>query len=496
MMSFELSLLSTEIIMAVLGLGLLAVGLILPRGSRQGMFPLTLFALLGTLAYAVYDFFYGGNAAFLQGMYMHDQFAGFFKILFLVAALLVVLSTKNYVAKFQAYRGEFYPLLLLAALGMMLMAGAGDLLTMYVGLELMTITFYILVAYHPNDPKSSEAGIKYLVLGAASSAVLLYGISLIYGLTGSTQMFTVAMSLGAEANTVTILATVMMLAGFGFKISLVPFHMWAPDIYEGAPAPITAFLATASKAAGFAALVRFYVLMMYNHSMAEAGLILLLVLAAITMIIGNLMAFPQKNIQRLMAYSGIAQAGYIIVGVIAVSIASSVSQWGVDPVSAFVDGIKGVLFYLMIYVFANLGAFAVITHVAQSQGSTEIKDYAGLAKRSPLAAAVLTLSVLSLAGIPPLAGFVGKFYLFSAVINQGHVWIAVIGFVMSMISVYYYLSIVKIMYLGDGEGLPEVPVHGAAKFGMIFSMIVTIVLGIYPTPLAQMALTAASSLVK
>ncbi|MGE4271531.1 MAG: NADH-quinone oxidoreductase subunit N [Desulfitobacterium sp.] len=487
MVTFELSLLTTEIIMAVLSLGLFAVGLILPRGSRKGMFPLTIFAILGTLAYALYDFFYGGNAAFLNGMYMHDQFAGFFKILFLVAALLVVLSTKSYVAKFQAYRGEFYPLLLIATLGMMLMSGAGDLITMYVGLELMTITFYILVAYHPNDPKSSEAGIKYLVLGASSSAVLLYGISLIYGLTGSTQMFAVAMALGTEVNTVTILATVMMLAGFGFKISLVPFHMWAPDIYEGAPSPVTAFLATASKAAGFAALVRFYLLMMYGQSFAETGLVLLLILAALTMIIGNLMAFPQKNIQRLMAYSGIAQAGYIIVGIIAVAI---------PTVSVFVDGIKGVLFYLMIYIVANLGAFAVITHVAQSQGSTEIKDYSGLARRSPLAAAVLTISFLSLAGIPPLAGFVAKFYLFSAVVNQGFVWIAVVGFVMSMISVYYYLSVVKVMYLGDGEGLPEVPVHGAAKFGMLLSMIVTVILGIYPTPLAQMAITAAASLVK
>ena len=494
MVSFELSLLTTEIIMAVLGLGLLVIGLILPRGSRKGMFPITLFALLGVLAFAIYDFFYGQTGAFLQGMYMHDQFASFLRILFLVAAILVVLSTKDYVAQFQAYRGEFYPLLLLATLGMMLMAGSGDLITMYVGLELMTISFYILVAYKPNDPKSSEAGIKYLVLGAASSAVLLYGVSLIYGLTGNTQLNAIAYALGGDVNPVVILATVMMLAGFGFKISLIPFHMWAPDIYEGAPSPVTAFLATASKAAGFAALVRFYVLMLYNTSMAETGMVILLVLAALTMIVGNLMAIPQKNIQRLMAYSGIAQAGYVMVGVIAVSIASAAG--GANPVTAFIDGIKGVLFYLMIYIFANLGAFAVITHVAQTQGSTEIKDYAGLARRSPLAAAVLTVSLLALAGIPPLAGFVGKFYLFSAAINQGHVWIAVIGFVMSMISVYYYLSVVKVMYLGDGEGLAEAPVRGAAKFGMVFSMIVTIVLGIYPTPLAQMAITAATSLVR
>jgi NADH-quinone oxidoreductase subunit N len=487
MVEFDFALLSTEIIMAALSLGLLAVGLIIPPGARKGMFPLTVFALLGTLGYAVYDFFYGERAAVLQGMYMHDQFAVFFKILFLAAALLVVLSSSSYVQKFQSNRGEFYPLLMVATLGMMLMAGAGDLITMYVGLELMTVTFFILVAYKSEDARSSEAGIKYLVLGATSSAILLYGISLIYGLTGSTQMFAVAQALGVELNPANILATIFLLAGIGFKISLVPFHMWAPDIYEGAPSPVTGFLATASKAAAFAVLVRFYLLMMYGQSFAETGLLILLILAAMTMIMGNLMAFPQKNIQRLMAYSGIAQAGYIIVGVIAVS----------EPaVSLFVNGIKGVLFYLMIYVFANLGAFAVITHVAQSQGTTEISGYAGLARRSPLAAAVLTASVLSLAGIPPLAGFVGKFYLFSAVVSQGYTWIAFVGFIMSMISVYYYLSIVKVMYLTDGEGLPEVPVHGAAKFGMVFSFIITITLGLYPTPLAQMAITAASSLVK
>lgn len=487
MVNFDFALLSTEIIMAVLSLGLLAVGLLIPAGSRKGMFPLTIFALLGTLAYTLYDFFYGQRAAFLEGMYLHDQFAVFFKIVFLVAALLVVLFSSSYVQKFQAHRGEFYPLLMVATLGMMLMAGAGELITMYVGLELMTITFFILVAYRSEDGKSSEAGIKYLVLGSTSSAILLYGISIIYGLTGSTQMFAIAQFMGTDLTPASILAIVFMLAGFGFKISLVPFHMWAPDIYEGAPSPVTAFLATASKAAAFAALVRFYLLMMYNQTFSETGQLLLLILAALSMVLGNLMAFPQKNIQRLMAYSGIAQAGYILVGVIAVSI---------PAVSVFVDGIKGVLFYLMIYVFANLGAFAVITHIAQSQGSTEISAYAGLARRSPLAAAVLTISVLSLAGIPPLAGFVAKFYLFSAVVNQGYLWIAVVGFVMSMISVYYYLSIVKVMYLTEGEGLPEVPVYGAAKFGMILSLLVTLFLGIYPTPLAQMAITAASSLVK
>ncbi|HVJ50022.1 NADH-quinone oxidoreductase subunit N [Desulfitobacterium sp.] len=487
MANFNFALLTPEIVMAVLSLGLLVIGLLIPPGERKGMFPLTVFALLGTLAYTFYDFFYGERAAFLQGMYMHDQFAGYFKILFLIAALLVVLSSKGYVEKLPANRGEFYPLIMAATLGMMLMAGAGDLITMYVGLELMTITFFILVAYRTNDGKASEAGIKYLVLASASSAILLYGISIIYGLTGSTQMFMIAQALGSDTSPATILATVFLLAGIGFKISLIPFHLWAPDIYEGAPTPVTAFLAVASKAAGFAVLIRFYLLMMYSQTFVQTGQTLLLVLAAITMIVGNLVAIPQTNIKRMLAYSSIAQAGYILIGVIAVS---------VPAVSTFVGGIKAVLFYAMIYVFANMGAFTVATHVAQAQGSDEIKDFAGLAKRSPLAAVVMTASVLSLAGIPPLAGFVGKFYLFSAVMDQGYVWIAYVGFVMSMISVYYYLGVVKVMYSTEGEGLPDIPVHGATKFTLVFTLITTLVLGIYPTPLVQMAISAASSLVK
>jgi len=414
--------------------------------------------------------------------------------LFLVAVLLVILSSKDYVQKFHGYRGEFYPLMLSATLGMMIMAGAGDLITMYVGLEVMTISFYILVGYFTYDGRSSEAGVKYLVLGAASSAVMLYGISLIYGITGSTnladviQVFGLAsMGMSAVMTPAAILATVLVLAGFGFKISLIPFHLWAPDIYEGAPTPTTALLAVASKAAAFAALIRVYLLAMWETSVvATTGLMILVVLAAVTMIAGNLMAIPQKNIKRMLAYSSIAQAGYLLVGVISASEA----------------GIKGVLFYAMIYVFANVGAFAVVSHVGQAQGSDEIKDYAGLAKRSPIAAAVMTACLLSLAGIPPLAGFVGKFYLFSALMDSwvvqqspGLIALAFIGFIMSMVSVYYYLSVVKVMYRTEGEGLPDIPVRGAAKFTMVFTMVITLILGLYPTPLAQMAIKAASGII-
>jgi NADH-quinone oxidoreductase subunit N len=469
-----------EIAMAAIALILLAIGLLIPPGTRKGMMSLTVFSLIGVLSYTLYDFFYGPKASFQGGLYLHDQFAVYFKVLFLAAALLVVLSSGGYVQKLAEHRGEFYSLIMSATLGMMLMAGAGELITMYVGLELMTISFYILVAYLANDARSSEAGIKYLVLGGTSSAILLYGISLIYGLTGSTELVKIASALGANLTPASFLATVFLLAGIGFKISLVPFHLWAPDIYEGAPTPVTAFLAIASKAAAFAVLIRVYLLTMNSQAFSVTGQTLLMVLAALTMILGNLIAIPQTNIKRLLAYSSIAQAGYLMVGIIAVSEA----------------GIKGVLFYAMIYVFANMGAFAVATHVAERQGSDEIKDFAGLWRRSPLAAVVMTASLLSLAGIPPLAGFVGKFYLFSAVMNEGYTAIAYIGFVMSMVSVYYYLLVVKVMFHDEGEGLPDIPVHGAMKFTMVFTMLITLGIGIYPTPLAQMALAATQSLFK
>ncbi|WP_206812227.1 NADH-quinone oxidoreductase subunit N [Paradesulfitobacterium ferrireducens] len=488
MFDFNFLMLTPEIAVAVLTLVLLAIGLLIPQGARKGMMPLTVFFLLGVLAFSVYDFFFGPQGVTLGGMYIHDQFAGFFKILFLSAAILVALSSGAYVQSFPTSRGDFYALLMGATLGMMLMSGAGDLLTLYVGLELMTITFYILVAYWLTEEKSAEAGVKYLILGAASSAVLLYGISLFYGMTGSLMLTDIRQAMFATPiSPVTILASVFLLAGFGFKISLVPFHMWAADIYEGAPTPVTAFLAVASKAAAFAALIRVYVLTVGVQTFSPpsigghwTGQNLLLVLAALTMIVGNLIAIPQTNIKRMLAFSSVAQAGYLMVGII--------------PASP--DGVKGVLFYAMIYVFGNMGAFAVATHIGQAQGSDEIKDFAGLARRSPVAAAVMTASLLSLAGIPPLAGFVGKFYLFSAVMSEGFTAIAYIGFVMSMVSVYYYLSVVKVMYLTEGEGLPLVPVKGASKFTMVFTMLITLALGLYPTPLAQMAIAAANSLVK
>jgi NADH-quinone oxidoreductase subunit N len=474
----QYSLLAPEITLAIIGIIILSIGLMIPKGPRKGMVPLTILGLGVTIAVTFGQFSANTQGSFLDGMYITDGYASFFKLLFLVAALLVVLSSTDYVQKLPGHRGEFYALILFAALGMMIMSGAGDLITLYIGLELMTISFYILVAYLVDNPKSTEAGLKYLVLGAASSAVFLYGVSFLYGLTGSTVISEIAAGLGTDFSPASILAVVLVLAGFAFKISLIPFHMWAPDIYEGAPTPITAYLAVASKAAGFAALLRVFLIGLKTQALTGTPELVLAVLIAITMIVGNLMAIPQKNFKRLMAYSSIAQAGYISVGLLI----------GTD------QGVKGVLFYSMIYVFANMGAFTVATMVSTNQGSEDIKDFAGLSRRSPLAAAVMTVSLLSLAGIPPLAGFVGKFYLFKALLDQGWVPLVFIGFIMSMISVYYYLLVVRTMYMEEGEGLPLISAGGAIKFTLLVTMLVTLFLGIYPSPLADMATKAATTL--
>ncbi len=325
----------------------------------------------------------------------------------------------------------------------------------------MTISFYILSAYLLNDGLSAEAGLKYLILGALSSAVLLFGMSLVYASSGSTVFTEIYSALAtASHQPILIAGIVMLMAGFGFKISAVPFHMWTPDIYQGAPTPVTAYLSVASKAAGFAALVKVFMVALPGIELNWN--IILAVLAALTIVIGNLTALPQKNVKRMLAYSSIAQAGYILAGLVA----------------ANTYGIKGVLYYALIYVFANVGAFAVITMVETETGSTDIEAFNGLGRRSPMLAAVMTICFLSLAGIPPLAGFVGKFYLFAGAIQAGYLWLAFIGLLMSMISVYYYLNVSKAMYIGVNEDTTTLVVPGEGKMALWICLLGTILMGV------------------
>jgi NADH-quinone oxidoreductase subunit N len=476
-MDANYSLLTIEIATALLAIGVLVIGLLIPKEQKYGLGYLVTIGLLGILF--VSFGFYGVNATTFDGMFILDDFSVFFKQLFLLAAALVTLSATLYVKKMGANYGEFFVMIVFATLGMIILASAGDMITLYLALETMTISFYILTGYKKEDNKSAEAGIKYLLLGAISSGILLYGLSIVYGLTGTVVIADIAAKVKVMGDTPFALTVglVFLIAGFGFKISAVPFQMWSPDVYEGAPTPVTAFLAVGSKVAAFAILIR--VFMIAFPSLAVQWKFLFSVLAALTIVVGNTVAIPQTNIKRMLAYSSIAQAGYILTGVVAASQA----------------GVKGVAFYGMIYVFATMGAFTVVMSFSANTGSDEIKDYAGLAQRSPLMAAVLTICFLSMAGIPPLAGFVGKFYLFSSIVNQGYLWLVIIGLVMSMASVYYYLSVVKVMYMADPIDDAPILVPAGAKATLLISMIITVILGVYPEPLSQLAILAAKSLV-
>ena len=419
---------------------------------------------------------YGMNATFWNGMFKLDDYAVFMKQVFLVGAILTILFSIESVDRFPHSRAEFYVLLLFAVVGMMVLTSANDLITLYVGLELMTMSFFIMVGYVLVDSRPTEAAIKYLVLASAASAVMLYGMSLLFGATG--QVTYGGMVKALSLSPAVVIGCVLMLAGFAFKISAPPFHAWSPDVYEGAPTPVTALLAMGSKAAGFAALTRVFITVL--PATGYLWFIIVLIPAAAAMLIGNLAAIPQTNVKRMLAYSSIAQAGYILTGLLAANI----------------DGVKGILFYLMIYVFANVGAFAVVAAVNNVRDGESLVDFSGLARQSPILAAVMTVSLLSMAGIPPLAGFVGKFFLFAAAIDAGFLWIAVLGFVLSMVSVYYYLMVVKSMYLGESPDEKPYVLSATLKCTAFLAMAVTVLLGVYPGPLSRLAEIAAKVVFK
>jgi len=459
-----INLLATEIILAFMVCLLLIIGLVSkPIGERINhiLAAVVLFGLL-LLTWSQQSL----SAELFEGTYLVDGLAWFFKLLFLLAALLVIMGSRRYSENTFSNRWQFPALMLATILGMMVMVSGGDLLVIYIGLELMTITFYILAAYLDKDLRSYEAGLKYLVLGGVSSAILLLGLSFVYALAGTTNL--AELSKAAIDNKVMLLGLALVVAGLGFKISAVPFHMWAPDIYEGSPTPVTALLSVASKAAGFAVLVRL-VLAVFPAFTADYSL-LLAILAALTILLGNLAAMSQTNLKRMLAYSSIAQAGYMLVGLVAGN----------------ASGLKGIFFYSLIYVFANLGAFAILMRVESEQSSSEIAAFSGLSRRSPFMAAVMTVCFLSLAGIPPMAGFVGKWYLFSGAVESGYIWLALIGLLMGMVSVYYYLSVVLKMYTGEAKG-GAITLNIGEKAAITACFLLTLLGGIYPTPIINMA---------
>lgn len=474
----ELALVSTAIIVMLFDLLI----------RRKGW--LVVISIIGILVSAGFALsMWGSNAQTTLGnMLAVDSFSLFFKLLFMGIAALVILASVNYVSKFNHFQGEYYALVLLAALGMILMAGTNELISIYIALELTSISLYALVGFL-KDPKSSEASLKYILLGAISSAVLLFGMAMILGFTGKTQLGEIAGSIQAMPAT-TILASpalmlgiVMMIAGFGFKIASIPFHMWVPDVYEGAPTPITAYLSVGSKAAGFAVILRvFYSAFGLPPLLSLNWGVIFAVLAAIGMTVGNVAAIPQTNIKRLFGYSSIAQAGYLMVGLATI---------GFSPVAEAV-GRSSILFFLTSYSLTNLGAFIAIIAISDKINSDLIEDYAGMGKRSPLLTLALTLCLVSLIGMPPAAGFMAKFYIFSGAVQHGLLWLVIIAVLNSVISAYYYLRVVKVMWLGQALSQEKIPSSGALRLALVLSTIGVLLLGIIPGYVMRLAEMAAS----
>lgn len=433
---------------------------------------------------------YGANYQIFRGMFVVDPYSTFFKFVFIISAVvIIVFSLQSYELKETSARrrtGEYYFLILSLTLGAFLMAGAVNLVMMYLSLELVSISSYILAGYIKESERSSEASMKYVIYGALSSGLMIYGISLIYGLTGELNIYAVNASLLSTGYSpiVLMISLLLMLAGFGYKISAVPFHYWTPDVYEGAPITVTAFLSVSSKAAGFAMLIRFLKVSFIDRTVALGiegawaiiqGLPwteIMAVLSALTMTIGNIIAIWQNNLKRMLAYSSIAHAGYILMG----------------AVVAQNYGISAMLIYFVSYLFMNLGAFYCVMLVAEKTGSEDIEVYKGLGYRAPFLGVVFTIFLVSLTGIPPTFGFIGKLYLFSALINAKVIWLAVVGVLNSVISLYYYIRVVRNMFLRDPETeKTSINFSPAHIIVMLVLVIPTLVFGVYFGPIVDFA---------
>lgn len=469
----DLYLIAPEMIIAAFGFLVLLLDVFLTKGEKKGY--LGVISLIGIILAGLYTLPQMGSVkSGFEGMFISDGYALFFKLTFLIIAFLTVLISIGYTQREGIAFGEYYALVLFATLGMMLMAAGTHLITIFLGLETMSISIYVLAGMIREDKKSVESALKYFLLGAFATGFLLYGIALIYGATGSLYLKEVAEYITSKnllRNPMLLMSLVFLTIGFGFKIASVPFHMWTPDVYEGAPTSITAFMATGVKAASFSALVRvfFSALPAFRPDWTS----IMWVIALATMTLGNIVAISQTNIKRMLAYSSIAHAGYILVAFVA----------GNDL------GISGILFYVMAYAFMNIGAFTcVILLGKKGEENTLISDYAGIGFKYPLLAASMTIFLLSMAGIPPLGGFMAKFYIFSAAVKSKFYWLTIFGVLNSAISVYYYLRVTVLMYFRESEreitGLQFSP---TLVFALIVTVVGTLYMGIFPSNVLSLA---------
>ncbi|ADJ26143.1 proton-translocating NADH-quinone oxidoreductase, chain N [Dehalogenimonas lykanthroporepellens BL-DC-9] len=480
----EFSYLLPEII--VLGTAVAVILTDLFINNKKVITALSLGGLAGALVAAIIGWPDAGRS-FFGGMMTHDAFASFFKVFFPVMAGLVIMASVDWTHKFARFRSEYHALVLLAATGMMLIAGATNLITLYLALEITAVAFYVLVGIQ-KDKKSTEAALKYVLLSGTASAVLVYGMALVYGFTGTTGLEEIAAVLQAMApgaildSPGLLMGLVLIIAGLGFKIAAVPFQFWVPDVYEGAPTPVTMYLSIASKAAGFAIILRILgTAFLEPGALAQQWAPVVAALAAIGMTMGNLMAIPQKNIKRLLAFSTIAHAGYILVGLAALGNAPDLSS----------VAIGSIIFYLIAFAVSDLAAFITVIAISNKLKSDNFADYAGLIRTSPFIGGMLTLALLSLIGFPPTAGFLAKFYIFAAGVQADLLWLVVVAAVNTVISAYYYFGVIKVLWMREPANETRIVASGPLTAALAVSSLGILLFGILPALAMKLAESAA-----
>ncbi len=442
--------------------------------SRGETMPVGGLGIVGLIGAAVSSALLWNRNAISFGVIVADNFALFVTITLVIVGILTIMFSSPVVKRDGLPKGDFYALILFSIVGMMMMASANDLLVIFIGLEIMSIAVYVLTGIRRDDPRATEAAFKYFLLGAFSSAFFLYGIAFTYGLAGTTRLDRIGAFLAAQSmsdNRLILVALGLLLVGFAFKISAVPFHMWTPDAYEGAPAIVTGFMSTGVKAAAFAAFARVFLSAFEPFSGEWAPIVWWIAVA--TMILGTVVGVAQSNLKRMLAYSSIAHGGYLLVGLVA---ANQVGK-------------AAILFYLLAYAVTNLAAFGVIALLGtKNAANDELRDYAGLWHSRPALAGLMTVCLLSLGGLPPTVGFIGKWYIFSAAVGAGYYGLAIIGVLTSVISVFFYLRVVVMMYMSDQPAtvvFPPVSTVGMAA--LVASIVVILALGILPTPVLNLA---------
>jgi NADH-quinone oxidoreductase subunit N len=476
-----IALFKTEIALGALAIFSLLADMFLPKSVERGR-TLTHIALGGlAVALGFLASSWGVFGSAFGGSFVQDGVSFCFKAFFLITGMFVLHMAGQYESKIKRGRAEFVVLILFALTGMCLLSSANEFLLFFVSLETLAVSLYIITAYMRDDDRSIEAGIKFLTLGALSTAILVFGLSFVYGSTGLTNFADIAKAIAAQPQvplTFYFGAGLVLIAMF-FKIAAFPFHIWVPDVYEGAPAPITAFLALGSKAAGFAALIKL-VTTVFVPIQDQFILPLLAVLSAATIIYGNFGALNQKNIKRMLAYSSIGHAGYLMIGLVALHN----------------SGVEAILVYLAGYLFSTAAAFLVAVWVSAKLGTESISDYAGLGQRSPVMAATMLLAMSSLAGVPPMAGFFGKFYVLSTAVNSGLIWLAAIGLLNVVTSLYYYLGVVKYMYARPAADPAPLKISLSQRVALYAAMAGIIILGAYPTPMIELASQAVRAIAR